>query len=139
MRLGLVRLGAAAGRRVGAAEVVAWDSSQPLHLGQLISGSMALPWVDAAGVSPASSVRASTTPLLDDAAAVALSLEALQSSSAELDGFGPAHHPVEVHAVPGYWPAGYRPCSQPSSAPVANAAAADCHSQRAADEAAVVD
>lgn len=53
-------------------------------------------------MSPASSVRASTTPLLDDAAAVALSLEALRSSSAELDGFGPAHHPAEVHAVPEY-------------------------------------
>ena len=102
MKSGLARLGAAAGRRVGVAEVVAWDSSQSLHLGQLISGWMALPWVDAAGVSPASGVRASTTPLLDDVAAVALSLEALRSSSAELDGFGPAHHPAEVHAVPEY-------------------------------------
>ena len=102
MKPGLVRLGAAAGQRVGVAEVVAWDSSLPLHLGQLISGSMALPWADAAGVSPTSSVRASTTPLLDDAAAVALSLEALRSSSAELDGFGPAHHLAEAHAVPEY-------------------------------------
>ena len=102
MKPGLGRLGAAVGRRVGVAEVVAWDSSQSLHLGQLISGSMALPWADGAGVSPASSVGASTTPLLDDAAAVALSLEALRSSSAELDGFGPAHLPAEVHAVPEY-------------------------------------
>jgi hypothetical protein len=99
---GLVRLGAATGRWVGVAEVVVWDSSQSLHLGLLISGSMALPWVDAAGVSQASSATASTTPLLDDAAAVALSLEALRSSFAELDGFGPAHHPAEVHAVPEY-------------------------------------
>jgi len=30
---GLARLGATAGRRVGVAEVVAWDSSQPHHLG----------------------------------------------------------------------------------------------------------
>lgn len=41
MKPGLARLGATAGRRVGVAEVVAWDSSQPHHLGQLISGSMA--------------------------------------------------------------------------------------------------
>ena len=102
MKPGLVRLRAAAGRRVGVAEVVAWGSSQPLHLGQLISGSMALPWADAAGVNPASSARASTTPLLDDAAAVTQSLEALRSSSAELDGFGLDHHPAEVHAVPEY-------------------------------------
>ena len=98
MKPGLARRGAAAGRWVGVAEVVAWDSSQSLHLGQMISGSMASPWADAAGVSPASGAGASTVPLLDDAAAVALSLAALRSSSAELGGFGRAHCPAESHA-----------------------------------------
>lgn len=41
MKPGLARRSAAAGWWVDVAEVVAWDSSQPLHLGQMISGSMA--------------------------------------------------------------------------------------------------